>query len=608
MKKTLLFWKVVPILYIIFTFLFSTFAITPIATEKTNLSSENLISPSIDIDFNKNTTEYNATWYQRQWLKNSDFSSMEGWNYSISGDQSDVEFVYENNAPGMRVIGDSGIFSMVCNPPIAANWTAVLNPEFPAFPNWSVNNDRYGINGSGMWAQHYWSEGPRQTPSVQWVQNFTIEKNLSDYRIESVNVGGVFNVSVNQNVDALGDPGATQGAVYDWVKFYVRIADPQRKLTYELASYKTQNLGKDGNISAQIFNGTLVSMPEELLISFISSILKTGNNTMMVIVGIDIFCEDNAGVDTDAFDLLQINSFYLNFTYEKIIDQGTYLDIYQVGKALSGANTYIQSANLWYKFKINGSWPSTSPNSEFRTIINDNNHPEIQRFSQANETLKDFNVDGIDVTKFIFKNQNTTVKIRLYVADSFIFMDSVSLFIDEVYLEIIWVEVVFNPPPPSPIVPEPGPDYTPVIRGLIAIIVGMVGLAIIYQVHWKYPPKIRTLRAIRRKLNSGKPIKSIGQSESRDKLVEEIQMKELKKNKIIKKPRALESKLLEPEIPSKDGDSIINAPRNIDAVSENIDAKLEEKSIMEIKIDDVKKESDLSPLPEKPKLDENVEG
>ncbi len=422
------------------------------------IANQNLLSPSIDIDFNKNTTEYNATWYQRQWLKNSDFSSMEGWNYSIVGDTSDVEFVYENNAPGMKVVGDSGNFSLVSAPPLAANWTA-----------------------------------------------------------------------------------------------------------------------------------------------FLSAVLNVDQKNFMVIVGIDIMCEDSFATDADLFDMLRIKSISLNFTYEKQINQGTYLELKQEGDRLSGANTYIQSARMWYKYKADDDWVASSPNSEYRVLINGIPHTEIKRFSQANTSFQDINEDGMDVTKIVLKEQNILVAIQFYLADLFYLDKNITLYVTDLQLEIVWVEVVFNPPPPPPQVPEPGPDYTPVIRGLLATIAGMITLAIVYQLHWKYPPKIRKLRAIRRKLNSGKPIKTIAQSKSRDALVEEIQVKELKKNKIVKKPRAIESEQIKPELDKKASvDLLQNGLPDVSnkAIGLNIGDKAEE----------LKKETDLSPLPDKPKMDEHVEG
>jgi hypothetical protein len=582
------------------------------------IANQNLLSPSIDIDFNKNTTEYNATWYQRQWLKNSDFSSMEGWNYSIVGDTSDVEFVYENNAPGMKVVGDSGNFSLVSAPPLAANWTASLNPEFPAFPEWHSNPKAgdwsnpqisYGIDMYGFWTNHSWREGPKQTPSIQWVRNFSLPVNMSDYKITSAAVQGVFNATVDPHVDAPGDSyntlgsGTTiQGVTYDYVRFYIKIADLQRKLMFEIAYNKTFNLGKDGVPEFQTINDTFMSVvSEELLITFLSAVLNVDQKNFMVIVGIDIMCEDSFATDADLFDMLRIKSISLNFTYEKQINQGTYLELKQEGDRLSGANTYIQSARMWYKYKADDDWVASSPNSEYRVLINGIPHTEIKRFSQANTSFQDINEDGMDVTKIVLKEQNILVAIQFYLADLFYLDKNITLYVTDLQLEIVWVEVVFNPPPPPPQVPEPGPDYTPVIRGLLATIAGMITLAIVYQLHWKYPPKIRKLRAIRRKLNSGKPIKTIAQSKSRDALVEEIQVKELKKNKIVKKPRAIESEQIKPELDKKASvDLLQNGLPDVSnkAIGLNIGDKAEE----------LKKETDLSPLPDKPKMDEHVEG
>ena len=119
----------------------------------------------------------------------------------------------------------------------------------------------------------------------------------------------------DQPGDTIGGYGdSRKGSVYDWVKYYIRVSDRARQVTYELASYRTQNLGKDGVPDALLFNDTLNSVPQELLISFLSFVLANDNNSMMLIVGMDIFCEDNVNTDWDTFYLLTINHFYLNFT------------------------------------------------------------------------------------------------------------------------------------------------------------------------------------------------------------------------------------------------------------------------------------------------------
>ena len=272
-----------------------------------------------EIDLTKNTTEYNATWNRRQWLQNSDFSSMDGWNSTIYGDSSDIEFANVDSKAGIKVIGECCTFSEVWNPPTENGWEAVNNPEFPSYPNWAPNTaPQIGVNESGMWARHHWTEGPNQVPSVQWAKNFTMDKEMNSYRITSVQVGGSIHCDVDTNVDQQGDGGVTQGVVYDRVKFYIRVSDRARQTTYELAAYTTVELGKDGVPEKLNFNDTLNSVPEELLISFLTFVLGKDNNSMMLIVGMDIFCEDNVGSDKDSFNLLTINHFYLNFTYEKI--------------------------------------------------------------------------------------------------------------------------------------------------------------------------------------------------------------------------------------------------------------------------------------------------
>lgn len=54
-----------------------------------------------------------------------------------------------------------------------------------------------------------------------------------------------------------------------------------------------------------------------------------------------------------------------------------------------------------------------------------------------------------------------------------------------------------------------GPDYTPVVIGLVAGIIALVTFFGAYQKHYKYPPMVRKIRKLRKKIKKGKSVKSL---------------------------------------------------------------------------------------------------
>ena len=103
-----------------------------------------------------------------QWLKNSNFSTIENWESQIKGDNRDVKGVISDDQANYIIIGDSGV-KRIDQPLIDGNWTAFNNPKFPIEPNGG-----YGINSAGCYVSHVWDEGSDQTlntPSMQWKTN-----------------------------------------------------------------------------------------------------------------------------------------------------------------------------------------------------------------------------------------------------------------------------------------------------------------------------------------------------------------------------------------------------------------------------------------------------
>jgi len=134
----------------------------------------------------KDSDTYEDWHYDEQMLTNNDFESgISPWYNDTSNSKEDLSAPYTANEANFDVLGEEGNFTYVTDPPQAGDWTALKNPQYPAFPEWpyDYDNDQFGFDGQGMWARHDWREGPKQAPSVHWVQNRTIDEKMSDYVI-----------------------------------------------------------------------------------------------------------------------------------------------------------------------------------------------------------------------------------------------------------------------------------------------------------------------------------------------------------------------------------------------------------------------------------------
>ena len=385
--------------------------------------------------------------YTVEWLKNPTFETpIDPWYNTTEGDISDVNASYSAGLVNMEVLGDKGYFTLVEDPPQTSNWTVRNNPEFPAYPEWPAGGtDQYTIDNFGFWTRHEWNEGPRQTPSVQWIHNVEMPVNIEDYVITSASVRGIVNATVNANVDvsgelAVGDISSDQqGVVYDYVKMYIRIADPDFNEVWEIAYNKTVHLGLSSVTT--MADRLMKNISESKLIFFLTSVLSYDYQNFTIIVGIDIFCEDNCHTDRDAFTELRVKSVSLNFTYEKKIDQSTSISWNQVGNELTGSNINIENATLNFKYKIDQqNWTTSSPNSEIRVYINNRVHTETVKLSKAKDTFQDIKSGGFDVTSLILKDVNISVSIQVYLADTFTLNQTITISIDNASLLISYVD------------------------------------------------------------------------------------------------------------------------------------------------------------------------
>ncbi|MFX1438482.1 MAG: hypothetical protein ACFFAA_14995, partial [Promethearchaeota archaeon] len=215
--------------------------------------------------------------------------------------------------------------------------------------------------------------------------------------------------------------------------------------TYRIAYNQTTDLGRNSP-SLLTYNDKQIEPygDEEDLIYYLTKIFESdsGHDNFTIIVGIEINCEDDyTGQDYDDWTELRIKSLNLTFTFEKKIDKLSSISWNQNGAKpndLCDVNEtiIINEALLSFKYKVNETWLSESPNSEIRININDNTHSETIKLSSATTSLEDAKPGGFDVTYLIDKNKNINLSIQLYIADDFKLNRSIEISIDDVFLNI----------------------------------------------------------------------------------------------------------------------------------------------------------------------------
>jgi hypothetical protein len=430
--------------------------------------------------------------YTVPWLKNSNFSSDESWIDIKEGDITDISANINNSQANYVVIGEERTFSEISGKPINTEWTQVHNPEFPAYP------DTHTINSDGCYVSHSWSELADQSPSVHWDRNITMPVNMNDYIITSASLSAIVNGTANSNVECPGDPtdlGGTQHYTYDYARFYILLSDLTKEKTYEAAYFQTVDLGQNTPPINTLSNTLMITVPEDYLKFFLSSVLSSDNYNFTITLGIRIWCEDNWFSDTDTFTSLIINSCSLNFTYQKKIDQFTSISYYQQGNSISGRNTQIKNATFNFKYKIDQDWPiSLSLNSEIKILINNNSFSKTVKLSTLNTTFMEFDPEGIDVTYLIQKGVNISVSIQISIADTFPLDRNITVSVDDVYLIISYTVTSVRD------VEQPWLFLILLIAASI-ISAGVGGYLIAYQRILKYPRPVRKTRKYRFSLN-----------------------------------------------------------------------------------------------------------
>lgn len=380
--------------------------------------------------------------FKYEWIENGGFNSEDNWYNSSSGDLTDTSSSIAEGMANLKINGTSGKTEIIANQTTYTLWNETKNPNFPVYP------DNRGIDSSdGFFAEHEWNEGPEQTPSVNWIRNYKLPVNFSDYRITSASIQANFSADVDSNVDVdpkYGDTvegdntGSTFGAIYDFARFYIRISDPSNTSVYEISTNRTHKLGAPEFLT--YINKEMNSISESNLIFFLTQVLSENYQNFSIIIGIDIFCEDNCHTDRDTWNRLSIHHLNLSFSYEKKIDKLSSISWNQDAEKISNNisikayNRYeINNARLNFSYKINKKWPEISSNSEIRIFLNDQLHTKtLNLLNDVNESIQktSFNIHDL-IT------DDVNLSIQLYLADDFELNDTILVSIDNVSL---WIE------------------------------------------------------------------------------------------------------------------------------------------------------------------------
>lgn len=399
--------------------------------------------------------------FSDQWLENPCFdNAYESWFYNTIGDTSDFNGSIDDGKANFNILGDQHTFSLIADPPLILDWEEVDNPEFPNHP------DIDEITAEGCRVSHEFDDVTAvQNPSVHWEQDITMPVNMTDYVIKSASIQAIVNATVDENLDRYFDAYYSRLArlspnyvvdtysIGDFIRFYVLISDLDRNQVYEIAYFQTEQIG-DGNPPGKdyLFDTYMFSVPQEVLIFYLESVLGADHSNFTVSLGIRIHTEDNLADywDLDNFDEIIIKFVNLTFTYEKKIDRYTTISLNQIGESISGENFIIKDANLSFKYKIDQTLSqSLSLNSELKLIINNYELEKTIRLSSMNTTFQEINLGKEDVFSYILKNINITISIQIFIADQFLLDDIITISIDDVFLTISYAEIIEDPPLPD---------------------------------------------------------------------------------------------------------------------------------------------------------------
>ncbi|MFX1322384.1 MAG: hypothetical protein ACFFAQ_12155 [Promethearchaeota archaeon] len=395
--------------------------------------------------------------YSTQWIKNSNFSSQESWFYLKGGDTSDTNASIHSEQAHFEILGKKNTFSLISDPPLALNWTECDNPDYPNRPQY------YDITTEGCSVSHLYNDQTAVTnPSIHWDRNVSLPLNMSDFIITSASIKAIVYANASLDIDRAGDTEARNDLlrsldtydVGDYVRFYVLISDLKKEKIYEIAYLQPEDLGTGdppgGPPGEDILPNTyMISYPEEDLIFYLSSVLNTDYSNFTLTLGMLLHFEDNiiADWDYDQFNELIIKKVNLTFSFEKKIDQSSFISWNQNLSKLCDISSHkveLLDAEFNFKYKIDQNWTQSSPNTEIRIFINNIRVPEPVELIEYNYTsyFQAAKIDGFNVKSFISENENISVSIQLYLADEFELDEIIKISIDDVFLNISYIEYI----------------------------------------------------------------------------------------------------------------------------------------------------------------------
>ncbi|MFW9942148.1 MAG: hypothetical protein ACFFFT_14010 [Candidatus Thorarchaeota archaeon] len=477
---------------------------------------------------NISAEQWSKKTYNIQLIENPNFTSSDNWNSVFNGDLSDIDTNIQNEEAHFIINGeqvtDYEIVSGTINNSLTSQgWINSTNPLIPVYPRRIASEPLHNITEDGCWTAHIWNESsgtplnPFQKVSAQWDKNVTLLYDMSDYNITSASLKIKVNATVRASpgdgkdpytlpypwggIEVPGDSYSTYFGEGDYVIFYVVLSNIQKNVSYRVAEFKPENLGTDAgpnsydNITDTIFE------PENMddLIFYLNQVLATDFQNFTISVGVEINCEDNFSSDMDIFEDIYIKTCDFNITYVKKIDQLTTASWKYQGNPLESDNGIIEinKAIVNFEYKINQSWPTIlSPNSEIKILINNQEHTETFKLSEASIYFKDVKAAGIDVTKLIPIDEEINLEIQVSLADEFGLAEAYKITIDNVYLEISYDFYTITEV-----------NYLFQILLIIGLIVagGLAGYFIYYQRVLKYPRAVRKVRKYRRSLSKSNP-------------------------------------------------------------------------------------------------------
>ncbi|MFX1259171.1 MAG: hypothetical protein ACFFAN_15060, partial [Promethearchaeota archaeon] len=237
------------------------------------------------------TSEWFVESYEEEWLENGDFDDDdEEWESETEGDTSDVDTSISSGEANFIVSGMSNEYPVILGTPNSSTskgWKQVNNTNFPDLP------DSHEINNWGCYASHEWEEQADQSPCVQWDINVSMPDDMSDYILTSVSLSTLVNASVqatdpgNGGIEVPGD--TTIHATYDYVRFYVLVSDLPKNKVYEMGYNQTTNLGQDNPPIPTMEDTYLINVPQDRLIEYLTSVLRTNNRNFTITLGIRIW-------------------------------------------------------------------------------------------------------------------------------------------------------------------------------------------------------------------------------------------------------------------------------------------------------------------------------